>query len=128
MCFRWGTDTHAFVTSIEQVVAPTLRPGQVVLLDPLSVHKHARVQAAIAARGCRVWFLPPYSPDLSPIELAFAKIKEAVRRIGARTREALEDALATALDVIASSDARAFFKHCGYREAPDWDHLLRTLL
>ena len=126
--FDGATDTHAFVTYIEQVLAPTLRPGQVVLLDNLSVHKHARVQAAVAARGCRVWFLPPYSPDLSPIELAFAKIKETLRRIGARTREALEDALATALDAISSSDARAFFKHCGYREAPDWDHLLRTLL
>jgi len=126
--FDGATDTHAFVTYIEQVLAPTLRPGQIVLLDNLSVHKHARVHAAVTARGCRLWFLPPYSPDLSPIELAFSKVKEAIRRAEARTRAALEDAVATALDTISSSDARAFFKHCGYREVPDWDHLFHTLL
>ncbi len=123
-----ATDTAAFVTYVEQVLAPTLRPGQVVLLDNLSVHKNHHVRAAIAARECRLWFLPTYSPDLSPIELAFAKIKEALRRAGTRTREALQEAIAAALDAITSSDAEAFFKHCGYRIDPDWDHLLSTLL
>ncbi len=76
--FDGATDTHAFVTYIEQVLAPSLRPGQVVLLDNLSVHKHARVQAAVAARGCRVWFLPPYSPDLNAIEPLWNQIKHTI--------------------------------------------------
>lgn len=123
-----ATDTAAFMTYIEQVLAPTLRPGQIVLVDNLSAHKNSRVRAAVAARGCRLWFLPTYSPDLSPIELAFAKIKEAVRRAGARTPTALEQAIAAALDTITTDDAQAFFKHCGYRVVPDWDQLISTLL
>lgn len=123
-----ATDTAAFVTYIEQVLAPTLRQGQIVLLDTWSVHKNRQVRAVVEARGCQLWFLPTYSPDLSPIELAFAKLKEGVRRTGARTRAALETAIAHALDTITSADARAFFKHCGYRRAPNWDQLLSTLL
>jgi len=128
LLLQGATDTAAFVTYVEQVLAPTLRPGQVVLLDNLSVHKNQRVRTAIAARECRLWFLPTYSPDLSPIELAFAKIKEALRRAGTRTHEALQEAIAAALDAITPSDAAAFFKHCRYRIVPDWDHLLSTLL
>lgn len=123
-----ATDTTAFVTCIEQVFVPTLHPGQIVLLDNLSAHKNSRVRAAIATRGCELWFLPTYSPDLSPIELAFAKIKAALWRAGAPTRAALEDAIATALDTITTADTQAFFKHCGYRIVPDWDQLLSTLL
>lgn len=123
-----SVDTEAFVVYIEQVLAPQLRAGQIVLVDNLSAHRNSRVQAAIVACGCQLWFLPTYSPDLSPIELAFAKVKEAVRRANARTRAALEDAIAVALDTITGTDARAFFKHCGYRIAPDWDHLFRTVL
>lgn len=123
-----GVDTEAFVVYIEQVLAPRLRPGQIVVVDNLSAHKNPRVQAAIVACGCQLWFLPTYSPDLSPIELAFAKVKEAVRRANARTRAALEDAIAVALDTVTATDARAFFKHCGYHVAPDWDHLFRTVL
>lgn len=123
-----GVDTPAFLVYVEQILAPTLRPGQIGVLDNLSVHKTPQVRAAITARGCQLWFLPTYSPDLSPIELAFAKVKEALRRAKARTRAALEDAIASALDTITAIDARAFFKHCGYRVAPDWVQLFRTLL
>jgi transposase len=114
-----GVDTHAVLVYVEQILAPTLRPGQLVVLDNVSVHKNPQVHAAITARGCHLWFLPTYSPDLSPIELAFANVKEALRRAKARTRAALEDAIATALDTITASDGRAFFKHCGYRVTPD---------
>lgn len=123
-----GVDTEACVTYIAHVLAPHVRPGQIVLVDNLSAHQNRRVQAAIEACGCQRWFLPTYSPDLSSIELAFAKVKEAVRRTNARTRAALEDAIATAIDTITATDARALFKHYGYHVAPDWDHLFRTVL
>jgi transposase len=123
-----GVDTNAFVVYVEQVLAPTLRLGQIVVLDNVSVHKNPQVQAAIRARGGQLWFLPTYSPNLSPIELAFAKVKEALRRAKVRPRDALEDTSATALDTITPSDARACFKHCGYRVAPDWVQLFPTLL
>jgi transposase len=100
-------------------LVPTRRPGQVVIVDNLSAHTSPRAQAIVAACGCRLVYLPPYSPDYSPIELAFAQIKADVRRAAARTPEALEAAIATALIQISASDARAFFTHCGYRFPPD---------
>ena len=109
-----GTDTAAFATYIEHVLGPTLRPDQIVLVDNLSAHTAPRIAALLAARGCRLWFLPAYSPDLSPIELAFAKIKTILRTIAARTIEALSQAIAAALSQISAADARAFFRHCGY--------------
>lgn len=109
-----ATDTAAFVAYVEQVLGPTLRPGQIVVLDNLSAHKDMRVRAAIEACDCDVWYLPPYSPDLSPIEEAFAKLKTLLRRAAARTREALLDAIASALDQITATDAQGFFQHCGY--------------
>jgi transposase len=123
-----ATDTQAFTVYMEQVLAPTLRAGQLVLLDNLSAHKGPQVRTAIEARGCQLWFLPPYSPDFSPIELAFAKLKEAWRRVGARTQAALIDAIAATLDTITTVEARAFFTHCGYRLTLDWNHLFSTLL
>ena len=86
------------------------------------------MRQAIEARGCALWFVPPYSPDFSPIELAFAKLKAAWRRAGARTQEVLIDAIAATLDLITPQEARAFFRHCGYRLTPNWDHLISTLL
>ena len=80
-----------------------------VILDNLSVHKGDKVRALVAAHGCRLLYLPAYSPDCNPIELAFAKLKEALRRAGARTKEALLDALASALDAITAQDARCLF-------------------
>lgn len=104
----------SFETYLEQVLGPTLRPGQVIVLDNARIHHGGRVEAIIAARGCRIWYLPPYSPDFSPIELAFAKVKGELRRLKARTTEALERAIAFALSCITGADARAFFAHCGY--------------
>ena len=90
------------------------RPGQVVVLDNVSVHKGERVRQVIEARGCQVLFLPAYSPDLTPIEEAFSKLKTWLRRLGARTREALEEAIAEALEQITAQDAHGWFWHCGY--------------
>ena len=109
-----ATDAVAFVAYIEQVLGPTLIPGKVVVLDNLSAHKDKRVQAAIAARGCELWYLPAYSSDLSPIAEAFANLKTVLRRAAARTREALVEASAAALEQITAADALGFFTHCGY--------------
>jgi transposase len=109
-----GTDSAAFATYIEHVLGPTLRPGQIVLVDNLSAHTAPQISELLAARGCRLWFLPPYSPDLSPIELAIAKIKSVLHSIGARTAEALSQAVVQALSQISKADAVAFFRHCGY--------------
>jgi transposase len=107
-------DTPAFVAYVRDVLGPTLEPGQIVLLDNLSVHKAEAVRSLIEARGCALLFLPPYSPDFSPIEHVFSKIKAFLRQVGARTQEALEEAIRLALDTITPGDARAFFDHCGY--------------
>jgi transposase len=109
-----AVDTVAFETSVDQVLAPSLRPGQVVVLDNLSVHKGERVRQAIEAKGCQVLFLPAYSPDLTPIEEAFSKLKAGLRRLGARTHEALFEAIAQALETITAQDAHGWFWHCGY--------------
>lgn len=128
MIFSGGTDHLAFCSYIEKVLAPSLRTGQLVVMDNLSAHKHPRVRELIEARGCQLWYLPPYSPDFSPIELAFAKVKQELRKAAARTSESLEVAIATALSHISSADARAFFKHCGYRVLPNWDQLIYSAL
>jgi transposase len=106
--------TLAFETSVEHVLAPSLRPGQVVVLDNVSVQKGERVRQTSEARGCQVLFLPTYSPDLAPIEEAFSKLKAFLRRLGARTREALGQAIAEALKQITVQDAHGWFWHCGY--------------
>lgn len=98
-----------------------MQPGQVVLADNLSTHKSEQAQTIIAHCGCTLIYLPTYSPDYSPIELAFAQIKADLRRAAARTRDALEAAIATALGQITAADAQAFFWHCGYRFFPDMD-------
>ena len=107
-------DTDAFERYIKEVLGPTLRPGQLVILDNLSVHKATRIREAIEARQCDVLFLPPYSPDLTPIEQAFSKIKARLRRLGARTREALVEAVRLAVATITPQDAAAWFAHAGY--------------
>ena len=121
-----GVDRLTFSTYLEQVLAPTLRPGQLVLVDNLSAHTSERAQEIVAACGGRLVYLPPYSPDYSPIELAFAQIKADLRRAAARTREALEEAIATALRQISAADARAFFEHCGYRFPSNLDQWFCT--
>jgi transposase len=109
-----AADSLAFAIYVEQLLAPSLRPGQIVILDNLSIHLSSRVKQAIEARGCRLLFLPAYSPDFSPIEEAFSKLKTLLRRAGARSREALQDAIATALDAITALDVLGWFTHCGY--------------
>lgn len=116
-----GVDQLTFAAYLEQVLAPTLKPGQVILADNLSAHKSERAQAIVAAHGCQLLYLPTYSPDYSPIELAFAQIKAALRRAAARSREELERAIATALTQVTAADAEAFFRHCGYRFPPKLD-------
>jgi transposase len=109
-----SANTTAFELYIEQVLAPNLHAGQIVVMDNLQAHKSARVKQAIEAKGCQLLFLPGYSPDLSPIEEAFSKLKTALRRAGARTREALPEAIGQALLTITAQDAQGWFQHCGY--------------
>jgi transposase len=87
----------------------------VIIMDNLSSHKGGRVRELVEGRGCELLYLPPYSPDLNPIEEAFAKLKTLLRKTGARTREALVEAMGRALDAVSARDARGFFGHCGYR-------------
>jgi transposase len=110
-----ATDTAVFEAYVEQVLAPTLRRAQVVVMDNLSAHKGKRVRELIEECGCELLYLPSYSPDFNPIEEAFSKIKRLVRKAEARTREALVEAIGSALSAVSSKDARSFFEHCGYR-------------
>jgi transposase len=109
-----AVDGRAFTAYAEQVLAPALRPGQVVILDNLSAHKSEDARKAVAAAGARLLFLPPYSPDFNPIELAFAKVKEALRAAAERTPDSLRTATAAAIDAISGSDAQGFYAHCGF--------------
>lgn len=114
LVFSGSLNRTTFETYIEHVLGPSLRQGQVVVLDNASAHHGGRIAELVAQRGCRVCYLPPYSPDFSPIELAFSKVKAQLRRLKARTREALEGAIGQAISTITAADARAFFAHCGY--------------
>ena len=109
-----ATDTAVMIAFTKHVLVPALRPGQTVILDNLSVHRAAGVRRLIEAAGCRLLFLPPYSPDFNPIEQAWSKLKTLLRGMGARTTAALHAALTTLVDRITGSDARAYFHHCGY--------------
>lgn len=110
-----ATDGLAFETYVAEVLAPALQPGQIVVLDNLSVHHRSQIADLITQRGCELWFLPSYSPDFSPIEQAFAKLKQALRRAKARTVDALHAAMSDALPTITPDDARGFFGACGYQ-------------
>ncbi len=113
-----GATTKAvFEAYVERVLAPSLLAGQVVVMDNLAAHKGERVRKLIEGRGCEVLFLPAYSPDFSPIEEAFSKIKGLLRRAEARTREALVEAIGRALDAVSERDASGWFTHCGYATA-----------
>jgi transposase len=114
MSVEGATDGAAFETYVRHFLAPMLKRGQVVVMDNLQVHKMRRVRELVEGAGAEVLFLPPYSPDFSPIEEAFSKVKGILRQIGARTREALLEATAEALDAVSSTDARGWFGHCGY--------------
>jgi transposase len=109
-----STTAAVFEAYVEWALAPALRSRQVVVMDNLGAHKGERVRELIEGRGCEVLFLPPYSPDLNPIEEAFSKVKALLRQAGARTREALIEAMGRALDAVTTKDTRGFFEHCGY--------------
>jgi transposase len=114
MTVEGATDAAVFRAYVREVLCPTLRAGDLVVADNLSAPKAAGVQEAIAATGARLLYLPPYSPDLNPIEHCWSKIKTFLRAAKARTREALDAALTRALATVTESDARAWFAHCGY--------------
>jgi transposase len=108
------TTKSVFETYVERVLAPSLRPGQVVVMDNLGAHRGEKVRELIEERGCSLLYLPPYSPDFSPIEEAFSKLKALLRKAKARTRAALLEAIGRALEAISAKDARGWFGHCGY--------------
>lgn len=114
MSFEGATDGVAFETYVEHFLAPTLKEGEIVVMDNLQVHKSSRVRDLIERVEASVLFLPPYSPDFSPIEEAFSKIKAILRRIGARSRGALLEAMGRALDAVGRRDTLGWFEHCGY--------------
>ncbi len=117
-----ATDSTAFAVYLEHFLVPTLTPGQVVVLDKLSAHQSGQVRSLIADAGCELWYLPAYSPDLSPIEEAFSKLKTLLRRAGARTNETLLEAIGRALDQITTTDAQGYFTHCGFHFLSTMDH------
>jgi len=110
-----STDAELFEAYVERFLAPTLQAGQVVVLDGLGAHRTGRVRDLIEASGADLVFLPPYSPDLNPIEEAFSKVKGIVRKAGARTRGTLDEAVGEALSAVTPQDAAGWFAHCGYR-------------
>jgi transposase len=109
-----STTARVFETYVEKVLAPSLEPGQIVVMDNLSAHRPKRIRELIEQRGCELLYLPSYSPDYNPIEEAFAKIKHLLRKAAARTKEALIDAIAEALSAISAEDIRGYFQHAGY--------------
>ena len=119
MSIQGSSDTESFGLYMKNVLAPRLRPGQIVLMDNLSVHKGGWVRGLIEDKGCQLWLLPPYSPDLNPIEEAFSKVKNLIRKAKARTLEALFAVTGRALEAISQEDARGFFADCGYDTSRD---------
>ena len=109
-----ATDGDVFHAYVEQVLCVTLQAGDVVVMDNLSAHKVAGIRELMAARGAQLVYLPPYSPDLNPIEQAWSKFKQFLRTAKARTAEALDQAITEALKTITADNAQAWFRHCGY--------------
>jgi transposase len=105
---------EVFLAWVEQFLAPLLKKGDIVVMDNLSAHKVSGVREAIEARGATLLYLPPYSPDLNPIEQVFSKLKELLRRASARTVEALWTAISELLDAFSPAQCRNYFRHCGY--------------
>jgi transposase len=122
MSIEGSSDTDSFGLYMREVLAPSLKSGQIVLMDNLSVHKSAWVRELIEEKGCQLWLLPSYSPDMNPIEEAFSKVKALLRKAKARTLEALFEATAEALRAVNVTDASGYFEHCGYGTSQD--HLL----
>lgn len=109
-----AVNAEVFEAFVAQVLVPELRRGDVVVMDNLSSHKSSRTRALIEGAGAELAFLPPYSPDLNPIEMTFAKIKQLLRSLGARTVDALWRVMQSVLDAVTPADAANCFRHCGY--------------
>jgi transposase len=109
-----AVDGLVFVPWLQQWLLPQLAPGTTLVLDNLSVHHNPAVRAAIEAAGCQVCYLPAYSPDFNPIELAFAKLKTSLRGVAARTRESLIAAIGQGLATITPTDIAGYYRHCGF--------------
>jgi len=112
--FNGPIDNATFLAYVEQVLVPTLRAGDVIVLDNLAVHKQPAVRAAVEAVGAHLRFLPPYSPDFNPIELAFAKLKAFIRAARPRTFDHVCQLIAAALGLFTPTECRNFVRHCGY--------------
>ena len=114
MVIEAPTDGEVFLGYLEQVLSPQLAPGHIVVMDNLSAHRVHGVREMIEACGAKLLYLPPYSPDFNPIEKAWSKLKQHLRRLKARTVEQLQQSLAQALPTITPANAQAWFRHCGY--------------
>lgn len=114
MVIEGATDAAVFRAYVKHVLAPTLRPGEIVVMDNLSSHKSPEIRELIEAAGAELWYLPPYSPDLNPIEKMWSKVKEFLRAYKARGTEELYQAIREALPEITSQDAQGWFESCGY--------------
>jgi transposase len=112
-----ATTARVFETYVEKVLVPSLRTGQIVVMDNLGAHRPKRIRELIEQQGCELLYLPAYSPDYNPIEEAFAKIKNLLRKAAARSKEALVEAIGQALSAVTAADAWGFFKHAGYHPA-----------
>jgi transposase len=112
-----ATTAVVFEAYVQRVLAPSLRTGQIVVMDNLGAHRPKRVRELIEQRGCELLYLPSYSPDYNPIEEAFAKVKHLLRQAAARSREALVEAIGVALSAVSAADVRGFFEHAGYHRA-----------
>lgn len=110
-----ATTARVFEAYVERLLVPSLRPGQVVVMDNLGAHRPKKVKELIEEGGCELLYLPSYSPDMNPIEEALSKVKHILRKIGARAKDALIDAMGLALRAVSAQDARGYFVSCGYR-------------
>ena len=114
LVFDGALNKELFEAYVEKVLAPTLRPGDIVVMDNLRAHQSSEVERIIRLHQAELRFLPPYSPDLNPIEKMWSKVKQILRRLMARAEEALFEAIGTALDLVTASDARGWYRSCGY--------------
>jgi transposase len=123
MTVEGAVDTLVFDTYVEQLLRPTIKAGDVLVLDNLAAHRASCIQRVAGERGAAVIWLSPYSPDFSPIEMMWSKIKAAMRAAKARSREQLEEALVAALELVTQADCLGWFRHCGYQVSPDCKEL-----
>jgi len=114
LAFDGATNTTCFETYVERCLAPTLRPGDIVVMDNLSAHKGRGVRDLVEQTGAELWYLPPYSPDFNPIEKCWSQVKQLLRAAKARSLATLEQAVAEALAAVTPQNTQACFRHCGY--------------